>query len=337
MGVLGINGCNNTEAWITGDFSIWSSSDTSIAEVTYANAKGVSVGQVIGSAEGKVAVPGECACNFMLETVTEPVNVLTVSQGPTVLNASSGDTGKGITVTVSPSNLASAVFFKQGSITNPNSSSTARFTYNKPTSFTGSDLWTLSIGGTNSPSGIQNSQACVSNVCASPLSNVAVPPQILIQMIQAEAGGTNSTTMTAVAEVARNRFSSSIFGGQYTTYQNTIVPGQFAFTSTTTGIEPELDIAASVFTGNSAGNFCGSLSFWTPTSNQWQTVQTALQSGTTTFPSNTGAPTYSSWPTSQQQILYVPAVGTNSSGVPYFLFLSQRSPTQAAAINTSCN
>jgi hypothetical protein len=98
-----------------------------------------------------------------------------------------------------------------------------------------------------------------------------------------------------------------------------------------------MDIASSVFAGVSPGNFCGSLAFWTPTASQWQTVQSALQSGTTNFPSNTGAPVYSSWQTSQQQILFVPAVGSNSQGIPYFLFLTQRSSTQAAAVNASCN
>ena len=93
MGVLGVNGCNNTPYWITKDFSVWSSSNSNIAEVTYAEAQGVSVGQVIGTAEGRVPVPGECACNFMLETVTEPVNVtppITVTMKFTG-NKSSGD------------------------------------------------------------------------------------------------------------------------------------------------------------------------------------------------------------------------------------------------------
>jgi hypothetical protein len=47
---------------ITGDFGVWSSSNPSIAEVTYAKAQGISVGQVIGTAEGNVPAPGECAC-----------------------------------------------------------------------------------------------------------------------------------------------------------------------------------------------------------------------------------------------------------------------------------
>jgi hypothetical protein len=277
-------------------------------------------------------------CPLLKFTANGNDNVLSISQSPTILNMSSGDTGKGVTVTVSPASIASSVAIAQGGITNPNSSSPATFTYNKPSSFTGNDLWTISIGGTNSPSGDQDSQACVYGVCASQSSNVAVPPQIFIQMIQAEAGGNNSTSMTAVAEVVRNRFTSSIFNPPYSTYQNAI-PGQFATTSTPNGIEPELDIAASIFTGSSAGNFCSSLSFWTPTSSQWNVVQSALSSGTTTFPTGTGAPTYdpSKWPTSSQQILFVPAVGTNSSGVPYFLFLSQRNATQAAAVNASCN
>jgi hypothetical protein len=341
FGVLGIDGvdsCNGNIYNITVDFTTWSSSNSSIAEVTKGQVQGVAVGNVTGSAQGLVLGPGECGCNLVFANPNVPINVISISQSPTILNMSSGDTGKGITVSVSPASIASSVTFAQGSTTNPNSSSTATFTYNKPTSFTGNDLWTISIGGTNSPSGIQNSQACTHGVCSTQLSNVVVPPQILIQMVQAEAGGTNATTMTAVAEVLRNRFASSIFNPPYSTYQNAI-PGQFATSSTSNGIEPELDIAASVFTGNSAGTFCGSLAFWTPTSSQWNIVQNTLTSGTTTFPGGTGAPTYNSskWPTSSQQILFVPAVGTNSSGVPYFLFLAQRGSTQAAAVNASCN
>jgi len=329
----------------------WNSSNTSVASV------GSNTGLVNGVAVGSATMnafddsyplyfhqcfssPPVPAIECPVQTGTgggSPGNSITVSQSPTILNMSSGDTNLGVTVSVSPSSVASSVVFAQGGVANYNSSSTATFTYNKPTNFTGNDLWKISIGGTNSPSGVQNSQACTYGVCSSQLSGVDVPPQVLIQMIEAEAGGTDSTTMTAVAEVAKNRFGSAVFGGQYTTYQNTIIPGQFAMSATTTGIQPELDIAASVFAGTSAGNFCGALSFWTPTSSQWQTVQTALQSGSTTFPSNTGAPTYSSWDTSQQQILFVPAVGTYSNGVPYFLFLAQRGSTQAAAVNVSCN
>jgi len=325
----------------TAFYNGWSSGAPSIVTVDYYGAHhGVAAGSTTSQSFGVLQSNNvHLMCPNHGYTPSGNVNTISISQSPSILNMSSGDTGIGITVSVAPPTVASSVVFSVGGVTNPvTSSSTASFTYNTPSTFTGNDLWKISIGGTNSPSGAQDALACTYGVCAPQLSSTTVPPQILIQMMQAETNGTTNTAMTAVGEVVRNRFSSSIFNPPYSTYQNAI-PGQFAFTSTTTGIEPELDIAASVFTGVSAGNFCGSLAFWSPTTTQWQNVQTALQSGTTTFPANIGAPTFnpSVWPTSQQQILFVPAIGSNQNGVPFFLFLTQRSSTQPAAINVSCN
>jgi hypothetical protein len=268
------------------------------------------------------------------------VNVLTLSLTPSPLNMSSGDTGVTINLTISPSTLSVQPTFTASLSSNPNSSSPASVTVTNPSGpVSGSYNAPISASGANSPSGLFNVQAVAIGVTSN-VADLQIPPQVLIQMIQAEAGGTNITTMTAVGEVVRNRFSSSIFNPPYSTYQNAIpgTPTQFATSSTTTGVEPELDIASSVFAGVSAGNFCGSLAFWTPTVSQWQIVQSAISSGTTSFPANTGAPTYSSvWPTSQQQILNVSAVGTQGNGAPNFLFLTQRTSGVPAAINASCN
>jgi hypothetical protein len=335
-----------------GNYSVygsWSSNHTNIATATpsgiNSTVTGVSLGSVTISAYVS-SIPWYnyyyCAYNaycpyYNSGGASSGGTVLHLSLSPSVLNMSTGDTNVTIQLTIQPSNASVSAAFNSGLSQNPNSSSTATVAVTNPSgNVSGSYNAPVSATGTNSASGDFNVQA-VANGVTSNVVDLAVPPQVLIQMIEAEAGGTNVTTMTAVAEVARNRLGSAVFGGQYTTYQNTIVPGQFATSSTTTGIEPELDIASSVFTGSSGSNFCAALSFWTPTASQWQTVQTALQSGTSTFPSNTGAPTYSTWSTSQQQILFVPAVGTNSSGVPYFLFLTQRTSTQSAAVNASCN
>lgn len=135
----------------------------------------------------------------------------------------------------------------------------------------------------------------------------------------------------------------------YTNFQNAIPgqtgswPAQFATSSTTTGIGPELDAAVTVF-ANSTPDACGSLSFWTPDYNnsqtpQWNAVQAAWQSGTTTFPSGTGAPTYdpSVWPTSTQQIVYISTVGTQPlNGAPNFLFLTVRGQSDHAVVSGVC-
>lgn len=144
------------------------------------------------------------------------------------------------------------------------------------------------------------------------------------------------TAMQSLGDVAQNRIHSSTFNPPYSNYQNTIVAGQFALSATTTGIQPQLDLSVNVFTG-AAGRFCNSLAFWSPTLGQWQTVQTAINSGTTVFPGGTGAPTYSAWLTQNQQILHVSAVGSKSDGRPNFLFLASRTSTQPAAVSTSCN
>jgi hypothetical protein len=186
--------------------------------------------------------------------------------------------------------------------------------------------------------------ASAQGVPSSNSTTINIPPQVLIQMMQAEAGGTgNSTLMQALGDVAQNRIASSIFDPPYSTYQNTIVSGQFSLGPATTGILPELNLAVNVFLG-SAGRFCSALAFWTPdlgqpsgNTPQWNAVQAAISSGTAQFPTGTGAPTYSSWSTTNQQILYVSSVGTQSNGAPNFLFLANRSSTQAAAVSASCS
>jgi len=220
QGIDATDTCDSIDEDVSDTFyGTWRSANTAIATVDYSgNHSGVSVGSTNSNGSAYMQMMSiKPTCPNNLQSPGGNDNVVHVSQSPSILNMSSGDTGVGVTGSVSPSSLASSVVVAQGSISNPNSSSQAAFTYNKPTSFTGNDLWKISISGTNSPSGMQNSQACVSGVCASQLTNATIPPQVLIQMIQAEAGGTNVTTMAGVADIARNRFGSAIFGGQYTT------------------------------------------------------------------------------------------------------------------------
>ncbi|MGH9454626.1 MAG: hypothetical protein ACRD2O_11730, partial [Terriglobia bacterium] len=47
-------------------------------------------------------------------------------------------------------------------------------------------------------------------------------------------------------------------------------------------------------------------------------------------------PTYSSWLTSNQQIVYVSSVRTQGNGAPNFLFLVYRSPSAHAAVSGAC-
>jgi hypothetical protein len=156
-------------------------------------------------------------------------------------------------------------------------------------------------------------------------------------MMYAEAYGTgNQTAMESLGESIWNRFYSPYFNPPYTNWQNSLVTGQVALNSAiTTGVQPELAAAVNVFTAQNGG-WCGALAWWSPTSSQWKTVQTAIASGTTTFPSGTGAPTYFSFASSIQQIVYVPSVGTNSGGQPNFLYLIPRPSSSPAAVSLNC-
>jgi hypothetical protein len=269
------------------------------------------------------------------------VNVLSLSQSPTQFNMSTGDT-KQITVTLTPGNVQATVSFGQSRFENPYSSCAANLNIPNATG-SGQFAQNVTVSSTYaSCSGAFSVVGAVGGTSANTSTKVYVPPQVLIQMMQAEAGGTgNSTLMQGLGDVATNRIESSLFynvpNGYNTNYQNTIVAGQFATTSTSTGIQPELDLSVSVFL-STGGAFCDVLSFWTPTASQWSAVQAAWQSGTTTFPSGTGAPTYSSsqWATSNQQIIYASNVGTQSNGAPNFLFLGWRSPSNVAVASGAC-
>jgi len=324
----------------------WSSSNTAVATVqTQGNP---SPGMVYG------AGVGTCNIQFNIQAVKDgsqchniPVclavllfalgteNTLTVSQSPNLLNMSTGDT-KQITVSVSPGSVTATTSFSGTGTPTSNPDSSCAVSLSIPGA---SGSGSISSNVTAAPagcSGLFSVVASANGVASGNATTVNVPPQVLIQMMEAEAGGTgNGTLMQALGDVAQNRIHSSLFNPPYSNYQNTVVSGQFALSFTTTGIEPELDSAVGTFVGTS-GRFCNGLAFWTPTSTQWQTVQSAINSGTATFPAGTGAPTFSSWSTQNQQILFANTVGTQSNGAPNFLFLAQRSSTQPAAVNASC-
>ncbi|HEY6273046.1 MAG TPA: hypothetical protein VIX19_13785, partial [Terriglobales bacterium] len=277
-----------------------------------------------------------CQCSsYYSANGSGPCSVISLSQSPSSFNMSTGDTNQQITVTVNPSNVPVTLSFSGTSspTSNPNSSGAVTL------STSGSGSGTINSKVTASPagnSGVYKVTASANGSTSSNSTTIQIPPQVLIRMMQAEAGGTgNDTAMESLGDVARNRIGSSLFDPPYSNYQNTIVSGQFALSSTTTGIEPELDLSVDVFLTR-AGDFCGALAFWTPTSAQWTAVQSAISSKTTSFPAGTGAPVFGSWSTANQQILYDSAVGTQGNGAPNFVFLAWRSNTQPAAVTATC-
>jgi len=284
----------------------------------------------------------DCISHNRLRTAYATAKVITVSQSPSSFNMSTGDT-KTITVAVTPSSVVVNTSFtgKSPPTSNPDSSCAVSLTIPGESGVSGSinhDVTASSAGCSGVFNSVRASATAETTTAnSSNTTAVRVPPQVLIQMMEAEAGGTgNNTAMQSLGDVAQNRIHSSIFNPPYSNYQNTIVSGQFALSATTTGVLPELNLSVTVFTGG-AGRFCNALGFWSATLTQWQTVQDAINSGTTAFPGGTGAPTYLAWSTQNQQILHVSAVGTKSDGRPNFLFLASRSSTQPAAVSASCS
>ncbi|HVP53708.1 MAG TPA: hypothetical protein VMU45_01850, partial [Candidatus Eisenbacteria bacterium] len=335
--VIATNSCTGYDDVLTDGFSGWGTSDSSIATMNSNQITGVGPGSTNAFASGTFNYNNGVSkyCTVKNSSPRNTTNVLSVTQSPQSLNMSSGDTNVPISVTIA--GPSGTLAFSVGGSNNPNSSSHATVSIPGSSNPPAMGNYTISVSGSNSPSGIFGAVACVTGVCASQGTTINIPPQILIQMMQAEAGGTNTTAMTADGDVVRNRFASSLFNPPYNTYQNTIVSGQFAFSSTANGVQPELNDAVNVFTGLS-GNVCNALAFWTPASTQWSNVQYAINNPSTTFPTGTGAPTYNqnTWPTSQQQILYVSSVGTQGNGAPNFLYLAQRNSTQNAAVSATC-
>ncbi len=215
---------------------------------------------------------------------------------------------------------------------NPNSSGAVSLSIPGQSNVSGS----ISHNVTASPagnSGVFSVRGSANGVQSGNPTTANVPPQVLVQMMYGEANGAGSTAQLAVGIVARNRIDDSTYFPTNTNYQNTIVSSQFngINTSITTGVTPELDNAVNVwlritsdFTTPLGKN--ANLCFWTPSSTDSTAINNALQSGTTNeagIPNATGC-----FPTGNgQQIRVVTSVGTNSSGVPWFVFQGARSST----------
>jgi hypothetical protein len=101
-------------------------------------------------------------------------------------------------------------------------------------------------------------------------SIVIVPPQILLQMMRAEAREISSSTVRRYLGWAiRNRFNDPTFLSGQTTYYAVIVTYNQAAKDTglINGQEPELSDAASVFNGY-IDEVEGCHGFWSPTPDQ---------------------------------------------------------------------
>jgi len=152
---------------------------------------------------------------------------------------------------------------------------------------------------------------------------------------QAAAGDTVSEP--AVGSSIKDRFGHSEFpGGSASTYQLVIVPSQYAGINTaiTTGVEPELDNATSLFNGSQSDTVAGSPCFFTPTASEWNAIENAFLSGTTTVPPLTHDPMCYSNTTPGRQIVIKNSEpdNVNGNGAPAFVFERQKSSDSDPAV-----
>ena len=128
-------------------------------------------------------------------------------------------------------------------------------------------------------------------------------------------------------------------GGAAATWQSVLVPSQFygASNATTTGPERELRNAALVYSGDVGDIVGGASCLWSPTNAQWTVIQTALNSGTTDFPSSTAIGVPNCFADVPRQIVYKESISLNrspgSTSAPAFVFLRQRTQTDPAVIS----
>jgi len=263
--------------------------------------------------------------------------VVSASLSPETLDLSTGDTNRYITTSVSPSSTPFTAVYSfsaapvqpaggqcNASLTIPNGSGTGSV----------SSQVTASVEGC---SRVFNVIAAAGGVSSQNWTQVTVPPQILIQMLNREAGGQiaeGDMSQLSIAVAARNRFGDDDFG-DYGTYQE-VVTSAFQWNSDLHhGPDRELGNAARVYRNDSStqGIIEDAKCLWSPRTAQWALVQAALQSQTTVFPSGTGSP--SCWQSSGRQILYKTSIGLNANGgdyagAPAFLFVRERSANDPA-------
>ena len=167
-------------------------------------------------------------------------------------------------------------------------------------------------------------------------SIVIVPPQILLQMMLNEARGLSSTSVRKYLGFAmKNRFGDSQYFPGQNTFASAINAGATHDATLTTGDQPYLDDAATVFWDTSGGGdpTFGCQGFWSPTASQWQTVQQALNNGTTTLPGGIGIPFNYNGHNELTQVVYLSSVGqSNTQNAPSFLFVRKRSAGNPAVV-----
>lgn len=103
--IEGGNSCNGLVTTINALFSDWSSSDVNIGTVIGGTVTGVSAGNLIGTAEGTVNGPGQCACS---PRIVWPTVSVAVTPTITAISPNWGKVGTSVPVTISGKGFGTA-------------------------------------------------------------------------------------------------------------------------------------------------------------------------------------------------------------------------------------
>lgn len=253
---------------------------------------------------------------------------------PAEMRLSTGDTpeSRPIYATIRPPEVTARVDFLSNLTGNYGGSSDATLFI---PSITGNNIVSSTVDARPDTvaSGLFNVKALANSKVGSSMLAI-VPPQILLQMMRNEARGLRSTTVRSLLGWAlRNRFGDSAgFNGQ-TTYEAAINNAATKDPNVTTGEQPELDSAASVFRArDNEDPTQGCQGFWSPLPAQWARVREIINTGSNDF-SNTGIPFCYGGNCAATQIVLIPSVGNSNQypNTPSFLFVRKRAAGEGNA------
>jgi hypothetical protein len=151
-------------------------------------------------------------------------NGITLTLTTSRLDVSTGDNGRFLTTTVSPSTTSIAPTVTVGSYANPNSTCVGNLSF-----AASSGVGSANTVVTASPAGCSriadNVRSNVGSYQSNNAAKVVVPPQVMVRMVLGEAGGQPADLdQLSVLVSARNRFGKREFpGGRAATWQDVLI------------------------------------------------------------------------------------------------------------------
>jgi hypothetical protein len=242
--------------------------------------------------------PEGCQVGYATLTVVDPEQAPAALTGitlqPSLLNLSTGDTNKVVTIAGTPSGAPYSPIFSSSLQGNPNSNPPpASLTFGICNGCVGSQTIQITAAPAGS-SGVFVAYATAYAAGGGATSNnitIVVPPQALVQQLHAEAGGYSDKPALDPQQVAQrsigmtdvNRFAYAsnpyLFGG-VSTFQALVAqyPPQVASDGTSNGPSPLIDNAAAVFALSIPDPTGGSTCYWSPLDTETMVVNNALYS-----------------------------------------------------------